>query len=122
MESHGLGGSGPRGWGLCAGPESVSYRTRKLVRRHRALVAGAAAVLLSLAGGIIVSVIFALGQATARVEAELQARVDDVRVYNYGRNAQEIQSLYRGTDSSFPPSVKPAAQPPSRKTQDASAG
>jgi len=54
---------------LLAGPESVAYRARKLRRRHRTLVTGSLAVLLTLIGGIIVSMIFALGQTRARSEA-----------------------------------------------------
>ncbi len=59
---------------LEAGPESVIYRTRKLLRRHHALVIGATAVLLTLLGGITV---YAIGQSRARVrEAGLRDRAE----------------------------------------------
>ena len=60
---------------VLAGPPTAAYRTRKFVRRHRALVAGAAAVLVVLVGGIVVSTRFAIGQFRARTEAERQARI-----------------------------------------------
>jgi len=67
---------------LIAGPESAVYRVRKFVRRNRALVTGIAAVLVVLAAGVVVSTIFAIGQArardeavAARDEAERQAKV-----------------------------------------------
>jgi serine/threonine protein kinase/tetratricopeptide (TPR) repeat protein len=53
---------------------STTYRLRKFVRRNRALVTGLAAVLAVLTGGIVVSMVFAFGQASARKEAEQQAR------------------------------------------------
>ncbi|GAI25717.1 unnamed protein product, partial [marine sediment metagenome] len=55
---------------LIAGPESAAYRLKKFVRRRRALVTGVAAVLVVLVTGIVVSTIFAIGQARAHVEAE----------------------------------------------------
>ncbi len=55
---------------LLAGPESVSYRARKFIRRNRAWVAGAAALLLVLVAGAIVSTNFAVGQARARRDAD----------------------------------------------------
>lgn len=69
---------------LLAGPESLSYRVQKLVRRHRALVVGTSAVVLSLLAGIVSSTIFALGQSRARIEAvaardeaQQQARISE---------------------------------------------
>jgi len=50
---------------LIAGPPGTVYRFKKFVRRHKALVAGIAAVLIVLIAGIIVSTIFAIGQANA---------------------------------------------------------
>jgi len=55
---------------LSAGPESVVYRARKFVRRNRVLVTGVAAVLAVLITGVVVSTLFAVGQARARAEAE----------------------------------------------------
>jgi len=60
---------------LTAGPESVAYKAKKFVRRNRTLVVGAATVLIVLVAGIVVSTVFAVGQARERVRAERQARV-----------------------------------------------
>jgi len=55
---------------VIAGPESAAYRLKKFVQRHKALVTGAAAVIFVLFGGIIVSTVFAIGQARARAEEQ----------------------------------------------------
>jgi len=55
---------------VVAGPPSTLYRVRKFVRRNRTLVAGIAAVLVVLVAGIVVSTLFAIGQARARAEAD----------------------------------------------------
>jgi serine/threonine protein kinase/Flp pilus assembly protein TadD len=60
---------------LIAGPESATYRLKKVIKRHRALVTGVAAVLIVLVAGVVVSTIFAIGQAHARAEAERQAMI-----------------------------------------------
>jgi serine/threonine protein kinase/tetratricopeptide (TPR) repeat protein len=56
---------------VVAGPPNTLYRVRKFVRRNRALVAGIAAVVVVLAAGIVVSTLFAIGQARARAEAQI---------------------------------------------------
>ena len=55
---------------LEAGPESASYRLRKLVRRHRVPVIAAALVSLSLVVGLVASVAFAMETAEANVRAQ----------------------------------------------------
>ncbi|MBA7686584.1 Serine/threonine-protein kinase PknD [subsurface metagenome] len=55
---------------VSAGPPSAGYRLRKFVRRNKTLVTGVAAVLVVLAVGIVVSTIFAIGQARARAQAD----------------------------------------------------
>ncbi|UCE47432.1 MAG: serine/threonine protein kinase, partial [Phycisphaerales bacterium] len=62
---------------VLAGPPSTVYRFKKFVRRNRTLVTGAAVVLFVLMAGIIVSVLFALGQA--RASRETQAVADFLR-------------------------------------------
>ncbi|MHC4681922.1 MAG: tetratricopeptide repeat protein, partial [Planctomycetota bacterium] len=62
-----------RGVPLIAGPESTMYLISKFVRRKRGLVAAAAIVVLVLIAGIVVSTIFAIGQARARAKAEVIA-------------------------------------------------
>jgi len=64
-----------KGAPLIAGPPSTVYQLKKFVRRNRALVMGFAAVLLVLVAGIVVSTIFAIGQARARARAEQQETV-----------------------------------------------
>jgi serine/threonine protein kinase/Flp pilus assembly protein TadD len=56
---------------LLAGPESATYRLKKAIKRNRALLTGIAAVLVVLLAGIVVSTIFAIGQARARTKAEI---------------------------------------------------
>lgn len=58
-----------------AAAPSVLYRLHKFVRRNRALVTGVSAVLTVLVAGIIVSTVFAIGQARARVDAERQTKI-----------------------------------------------
>jgi WD40 repeat protein/serine/threonine protein kinase len=60
---------------LIAGPPGTVYRTKKFVRRHKALVTGIAAVLVVLLAGIVVSTIFAIGQARARAQAYKQQQL-----------------------------------------------
>lgn len=62
---------------LIAGPESKSYRFNKFMRRNRVLVTGIAAVLLVLVVGIVVSGLFAVGQARARIAEEEQRQIAD---------------------------------------------
>ncbi len=67
---------------VVAGPPSTAYRARKFIRRHRLVVAFAAAVVVALALGLVVSLI---GFAQARrerdraVAAEKQAEDEKVR-------------------------------------------
>jgi serine/threonine protein kinase/Tfp pilus assembly protein PilF len=58
---------------LIAGPLSNIYRLKKFVHRNRALVSGIAAILTVLVAGIIVSMLFAIGQARARAQSEATA-------------------------------------------------
>jgi non-specific serine/threonine protein kinase/serine/threonine-protein kinase len=58
---------------LEAGPESTTYRLRKLLRRHRGPVVAASLVTLALIGGIIGTTTFAVEASSARAEAERQA-------------------------------------------------
>ena len=55
---------------LIAGPLHTVYRLSKFLRRNRVLVAAVGAVLVVLATGIVISTVFAIGQARARIEAE----------------------------------------------------
>ena len=63
-----------KGAPLIAGPLGTGYKLKKFVRRNRVLVGGIAAVLAVLVGGIVVSTLFAIGQA--RVLAEKQLILD----------------------------------------------
>ncbi len=62
-----------RGRPLLAGPPTTIYRLRKFVRRHRALVAGIAAVLVVSLIGTLVSVTFAIETERAHADAEMVA-------------------------------------------------
>jgi len=56
---------------LIAGPPGTGYKLKKFVRRNRILVGSIAAVLIVLVAGIVVSTIFAIGQARALAENQL---------------------------------------------------
>ena len=56
---------------LIAGPAGTGYKLKKFVRRNRLLVGSIAAVLIVLVAGVVVSTIFAIGQARALTEAQL---------------------------------------------------
>jgi serine/threonine protein kinase/Flp pilus assembly protein TadD len=60
-----------RGAPLIAGPPGASYKLKKFIRRNRVLVAGVAAVLVVLIAGVVVSSVFAIGQARALAENQL---------------------------------------------------
>ena len=59
-----------KGAPLIAGPPGTLYRLKKFTRRNRAVVTGITAVLTVLVVGVIVSTLFAIGQARARAEAD----------------------------------------------------
>ncbi|HUU19028.1 MAG TPA: serine/threonine-protein kinase [Sedimentisphaerales bacterium] len=60
-----------KGAPLLAGPPSTVYRLKKFVRRNHVLVGGIAALLAVLVAGILVSTIFAIGQARALAENQI---------------------------------------------------
>jgi serine/threonine protein kinase/tetratricopeptide (TPR) repeat protein len=55
---------------VLAGPPSTIYKIEKFVRRNRALVTGAASVIVVLIAGIVVSTIFAIKAEQRRTESE----------------------------------------------------
>ncbi len=62
-----------KGKPLIAGSQSGVYRLKKFVKRNKLLATSIAAVLVVLVAGVLVSTILAIGQARARVEAQLFA-------------------------------------------------
>jgi serine/threonine protein kinase/tetratricopeptide (TPR) repeat protein len=64
---------------VVAGPPSTLYRAKKFMRRNCALVAGIVAVMVVFIAGVVVSTLFAFGQARARAEAEA---VSDFLLYS----------------------------------------
>jgi WD40 repeat protein len=64
---------------LIAGPESKTYRFKKFLRRHVAVVTGVAAILMVLLAGIVVSTIFA-------IEAHQQKKIAETRELSSRRN------------------------------------
>jgi len=60
-----------KGTPLIAGPPGAVYKLKKFVRRNRVLVGGITAVLVVLVAGIVVSTVFAVGQARALTENQL---------------------------------------------------
>ncbi len=74
---------------LIAGPLTAMYRLKKFVRRNKAMVGGTFAVVIVSLIGAVVSLIFALGQARARAEAQAVSdflRVDLLASASPGRN------------------------------------
>ena len=59
-----------KGTPLIAGPLSNLYRLKKFSRRNKVLVGGAFAVVVVSLIGVVVSMIFAIGQSRARAEAQ----------------------------------------------------
>jgi serine/threonine protein kinase len=55
---------------LIAGPESIVYQLRKLVRRHQAFVTGIAAILIVLIAGVMGIAMFAIKAEQRRAEAQ----------------------------------------------------
>jgi WD40 repeat protein len=55
---------------ILARPPSALYHLRKFARRHKALVGGAAAVLVALVGGLVATTTFALREAEQRHRAD----------------------------------------------------
>jgi serine/threonine protein kinase/Flp pilus assembly protein TadD len=55
---------------VLAGPPSTIYKIEKFVRRNRALVIGAASVIIVLIAGIVVSTMFAIKTNLARIETQ----------------------------------------------------
>jgi serine/threonine protein kinase/tetratricopeptide (TPR) repeat protein len=70
---------------LIAGPTGTGYKVKKFVRRNRVLVGSIAAAVVVLVVGVMVSTVFAVGQARARTEAERQTRISEA-VSNFLRN------------------------------------
>jgi WD40 repeat protein/predicted Ser/Thr protein kinase len=60
-----------------ARPPSALYQLRKFARRHKALVGGVLATMLALVLGLVGTIIFAVGEARQRGEAEHNAKVAD---------------------------------------------
>jgi serine/threonine protein kinase/WD40 repeat protein len=58
---------------VIAGPASLAYKTRKFIRKHRVVVAAAAAVIVALLAGLSVSSVMYLDSQAARRRAEMQA-------------------------------------------------
>jgi serine/threonine protein kinase len=104
------------GEAVLARPQTAIYRLRKFVRRNRGFVAAAAAVILSLTAGLVVSTVLyfeAVGAGdTARVEADkaraindfLQTMLGSAAPGQQGRNAKLVDVLAAGAakvDTSF---------------------
>jgi WD40 repeat protein len=80
---------------VVARPPSTVYRVCKFVRRNRALVTGAAAVLIVLVGGIAASMLFALGEREAREDAERQVYLTNIAAANAALYANNTAALRR---------------------------
>jgi len=84
-----------RGDPLLAGPESLTYRVRKLVRKHAGLVASAAGILVALTMGLIIVTNLYMKGETARAAAavaEEKAREAQVQAETERDKAREAQT------------------------------
>jgi WD40 repeat protein/serine/threonine protein kinase len=80
---------------LIAGPPGALYRVKKFVRRHKALMTGMTAVLAVLLAGIVVSTLFALGQARARSDMQIAQKAEREERKLAEQKAEEYRrSLY----------------------------
>jgi WD40 repeat protein/predicted Ser/Thr protein kinase len=77
---------------ILARPPSALYHLRKFARRHKALVGGAAAVLVALLGGLVATTTFALREAEQRRHADEQ-RQKAVREASHARVAAAAAAL-----------------------------
>lgn len=75
---------------VSARPASTGYRLRKYVRRHQALVAGIATVILVLAAGVAVSTFEALRAGQARQAALSERDLEQRRFNDVHRMAREV--------------------------------
>jgi serine/threonine protein kinase/Tfp pilus assembly protein PilF len=86
---------------LIAGPETAAYRMKKFFLRNRTLVTSAAAVLIVLVAGVVVSTIFAIGQSRARAvadrarTAEAQQRKDAEMERDRAMEAERLAEQHR---------------------------
>lgn len=119
---------------LEAGPESASYRLKKLARRHRGPVIAASLISLSLIAGIIVSLNFAveakianqktrlaLSQATeSGLEAEKQATIarDQAVLAEESRDAAELEAEKARALAGFLGELLTSVQPEIAQTLD----
>jgi WD40 repeat protein/predicted Ser/Thr protein kinase len=62
-----------------ARPASALYQLLKFTRRHRALVAGTAATMAALVLGLVGTILFAIGEARQRAEADRNAGLADAK-------------------------------------------
>ncbi|MEJ2703727.1 MAG: serine/threonine-protein kinase, partial [Sedimentisphaerales bacterium] len=104
---------------LIAGPESATYRLRKVLGRHRAFVTGIAAVVAVLIVGIIVSTNFAIGQARERREAE-RARAAEEAQRKLADQALQEMKMARDSEEKQRKRTEAALEKEARARQEAS--
>ncbi|MCB9919925.1 MAG: serine/threonine protein kinase [Planctomycetes bacterium] len=93
-----------------AGPESLSYRVQKFVRRHRALVVTASVILFFLVGSLVTSLAF-WWQSTVARDSERVAYVETEEFYGLARDA--MFQLVKVANTTLPD--VPRAEPARRK-------
>jgi WD40 repeat protein len=74
---------------ILARPPSALYQLLKFARRHRALVAGTAATVAALVLGLVGTILFAIGEARQRTQAEQNAGLADANAQQATAKAQE---------------------------------
>jgi WD40 repeat protein/predicted Ser/Thr protein kinase len=81
-----------------ARPASALYQLRKFARRHRALVAGTAATVAALVLGLVGTIVFAVGEARQRGQAEHNAQeaIDKTREAQFQAYRARIAAAVAG--------------------------
>ncbi|MFG0275763.1 MAG: serine/threonine protein kinase, partial [Phycisphaerales bacterium] len=75
---------------IAARPPSASYQLQKFARRNKALVGGVVATFIALAGGLVGTTTFALGEAQQRQAAD-QARAEAERIAEF--QAEQLSAI-----------------------------
>jgi len=88
---------------IAARPASASYRLQKFVRRHKALVAGSAAVFVVLAAGVVASTLETVRARSAQRAAAAEAATAEA-INNFLQNDLLAQA---GASHQASPSIKP---------------
>ncbi len=95
---------------ISARPPSALYQLRKFAKRHRSLIVGGAAVAAALVLGTVVSILFAVGQARARADAEHAGLVAEARRVEAERQASIAAAVNQFLNEDLLAAADPSAE------------